>query len=104
MVSDSRDRSSLQNMVPVLPTLPACIDLMFCYRDVYQSRIIGSGIRIKLGIWRELSEDRHLASSLVAEDPEESGELTLSAHTDTDTDTGIWRVWVEIIYFQLNFF
>ena len=67
-------------------------------------RIIGSGIRIKLGIWRELSEDRHLASSLVAEDPEESGELTLSAHTDTDTDTGIWRVWVEIIYFQLNFF
>ena len=34
MVTDSRDRSSLQNMVTVLPTLPACIDLMFCYRDV----------------------------------------------------------------------
>ena len=49
-------------------------------------RIIGSGIRIKLGIWRELSEDRHLASSLVAEDPGESGELTLSA-TLTQTQT-----------------
>ena len=42
-------------------------------------RIIGSGIRIKLGIWRVNPEDRHLASSLVAGDPGELGELTLSA-------------------------
>ena len=42
-------------------------------------RIIGSGIKIKLGIWRELSEDRNLASSLVAEDQGEFGELPLSA-------------------------
>ena len=41
---------------------------------------------INLGIWRELSEDRHLASSLVAEDPVESGEMTLSA-TLTQTRT-----------------
>ena len=53
---------------------------------VLVARIIGSGIRIKLGIWRELSEDRHLASSLVAEDPGELGELTLSARlTQTQT-------------------
>ena len=38
-------------------------------------RIIGSGIRIKLGIWRVNLEDQHLASSLVAEDPGELGEL-----------------------------
>ena len=45
----------------------------------YYSRIIGSGIRIRLGIWRDNLEDRHLASSLVAEDPSEFGELPLSA-------------------------
>ena len=50
------------------------------------SRIIGSGIRIKLGIWRVNLEDRHLASSLVAEDPGELGELTLFA-TLTQTQT-----------------
>ena len=43
------------------------------------SRIIGSGIRNKLGIWRDNLGDRHLASSLVAGDPGELGELTLSA-------------------------
>ena len=47
-------------------------------------RIIGSGIRIKLGIWRDNLEDQHLASSLVAEDPGELGEPTLSA-TQTQT-------------------
>ena len=50
------------------------------------ARIIGSGIRIKLGIWRVNLGDRHLASSLVAEDPVESGEMTLSA-TLTQTRT-----------------
>merc|ERR1711949_45449 len=50
-------------------------------------RIIGSGVRIKLGIWRVNLEDRHLASSLVAEDPGELGELTLSA---TLTQTQTW--------------
>ena len=45
----------------------------------FEARIIGSGIRIKLGIWRDNLEDQHLASSLVAEDPGEFGELTLSA-------------------------
>ena len=50
------------------------------------SRIIGSGIRIKLGIWRVNLEDLHLASSLVAEDPGELGKLTLSA-TLTQTQT-----------------
>ena len=49
-------------------------------------RIIGSGIRIKLGIWRDNLEDRHLASSLVVEDPVELGELTLFA-TLTQTQT-----------------
>ena len=49
-------------------------------------RIIGSGIRIKLGIWRDNLGDRHLASSLVAGDPGELGELTLSA-TLTQTQT-----------------
>ena len=48
--------------------------------------MIGAGIRIKLGIWRDNLEDRHLASSLVAEDPGELGELTLSA-TLTQTQT-----------------
>ena len=47
--------------------------------ELLPSRIIGSGIRIKLGIWRDNLEDRHLASLLVAEDPGELGELTLSA-------------------------
>ena len=50
------------------------------------ARIIGSGIRIKLGIWRDNLGDRHLASSLVAGDPGELGELTLSA-TLTQTQT-----------------
>ena len=56
------------------------------YDVFYQvpARIIGSGIRIKLGIWRDNLEDQHLASSLVAEDPGELGELTLSA-TQTQT-------------------
>ena len=60
-------------------TSPTCL-LALC------PRIIGSGIRIKLGIWRDNLEDRHLASSLVAEDPGELGELTLSA-TLTQTQT-----------------
>ena len=51
-----------------------------------ESRIIGSGIRIKLGIWRGNLGDRHLASSLVAGDPGELGELTLFA-TLTQTQT-----------------
>ena len=51
-----------------------------------EARIIGSGIRIKLGIWRDNLGDRHLASSLVAGDPGELGELTLSA-TQTQTQT-----------------
>ena len=50
------------------------------------SRIIGLGIRIKLGIWRVNLGDRHLASSLVAGDPGELGELTLFA-TLTQTQT-----------------
>ena len=50
------------------------------------SRIIGSGIRIKLGIWRVNMGDRNLASSLVAGDPGELGELTLFA-TLTQTQT-----------------
>ena len=53
-------------------------------KRVVSARIIGSGIRIKLGIWRDNLEDQHLASSLVAEDPGELGELTLSA-TQTQT-------------------
>ena len=69
---------------------------------VLVSRIIGSGIRIKLGIWRVNLGDRHLASSLVAGGLGGLGELTLSAtltltqtrafgefglklYTDTDT-------------------
>ena len=52
-----------------------------------RTRIIGSGIRIKLGTWRVNPGDRHLASSLVAGDPRELGELTLFA---TLTQTQTW--------------
>ena len=52
----------------------------------HHPRIIGSGIKIKLGIWRDNLGDRHLASSLVAGDPRELGELTLFA-TLTQTQT-----------------